>query len=87
MSAIFSCREAARLASEAQDRVLPMRQRLALRMHTMMCGACRTYKRQIVFIDSVFTLRAKHGKPDIPASVALDAAARERIRARLMHGA
>jgi len=87
MSAVFSCREAARLASEAQDHVLPMPKRMALRMHTMMCAACTAYKRQIIFIDTVFTLRAKHGKPDLPTSEGLDSAARERIRARLMQGA
>ncbi len=83
MSAVFSCREAARLASEAQDHALPMRQRMELRMHILMCAACRAYERQIIFIDSVFRLRARHGKPDLPTSEGLDAAARERIRARL----
>ncbi len=83
MSAVFSCREAAKLASQAQDRVLPMRQHMALRMHTMMCAACRAYERQIIFIDTVFRLRAQHGTADLPTSAGLDAAARERIRARL----
>lgn len=83
MSAIFSCREAARLASEAQDHPLAMRQRMALRMHTMMCAACRTYERQILFIDQVFKFRAGRGDPSMPTSDGLDAAARERIRARL----
>lgn len=86
MSAIFSCREAARLASEAQDHPLAMRQRMALRMHTMMCAACRTYERQILFIDRVFKVRAERGEPSVPTSEGLDAAARERIRAKLKQG-
>lgn len=86
MSAIFSCREAARLTSEAQDHPLAMRQRMALRVHTMMCAACRTYERQILFIDRVFRLRAERGEPSVPTSDGLDAAARERIRARLKQG-
>lgn len=85
MSALFSCREAARLASEAQDHALLWRQRLALRLHTVMCATCRAYARQIVLIDTVFRLRAKCGKSDLPTSEGLDAAARNRIRARLMH--
>ena len=85
MSAIFSCREAARLASKAQDHALAMPQRMALRMHTLMCATCRSYERQIILIDTVFRLRATHGKPDLPTSEGLDAAARERIRARLAH--
>jgi hypothetical protein len=86
MSAIFSCREAARLASEAQDHPLAMRQRMALRMHTLMCAACRSYERQILVIDRVFRLRAARDEPSIPTSEGLDAAARERIRARLKLG-
>lgn len=86
MSAIFSCREAARLASEAQDRPLAMRQRMVLRIHVLMCAACRSYERQILFIDRVFRLRAERGDPSIPTSDGLDAAARERIRARLKQG-
>lgn len=86
MSAVFSCREASRLASEAQDHPLAMRQRMALRMHTMMCAACRSYERQILFIDRVFKLRAQRGEPTIPTSEGLDAAARERIRAKLKQG-
>ena len=83
MRAIFSCRAAARLASEAQDHVLPMSQRLALRMHTMMCAACRAYEHQVMFIDTIFRLRAKHGISDLPTSEGLDTAARKRICARL----
>lgn len=86
MSAIFSCREAARLASEAQDHPLAMRQRMTLRMHTMMCAACRTYERQILFIDQVFKLHAQRSEPALPTSDGLSVAARERIRARLKQG-
>jgi hypothetical protein len=86
MSAIFSCREAARLISEAQDHPLVLRQRMTLHMHRMMCAACRSYERQILFIDRVFQRRAGHGEPSIPTSEGLDAAARERIRARLVRG-
>jgi hypothetical protein len=35
MSAVFSCREASRLASEAMDHPLALHQRAALRMHLL----------------------------------------------------
>ncbi len=83
MSAMFSCREAARLASEAQDHPLSLPNRVALRVHLVMCGACRAYQRQIIFIDTVFRRRAELGDPDLPTSEGLDAATRERIREKL----
>jgi hypothetical protein len=83
MSAIYSCREAARLLSEAQDHPLRLRQRVALQIHTGLCSACRAYARQIRFLDEVFALRSASGAADLPSSEALGAAARERIRARL----
>jgi hypothetical protein len=87
MSAVFSCREASRLISESQDHPLVMHQRIALRIHTLLCAACRSYERQIIFIDEVFRLRALKGNPDLPTSESLDDAARERIRIRLAdHG-
>ncbi len=83
MSAVFSCREASRLASEALDHPLSLRQRMALGMHTMMCTACTSYAAQITFIDTVFRRRAQTGAPHLPTSESLDVAARERIRAHL----
>ena len=83
MSAVFSCRESTRLASEALDHPLTLRQRMALRTHTVICSACRKYAAQISFIDAVFRDRARRGAPHLPSSEALGAAARERIRARL----
>jgi hypothetical protein len=83
MNALFSCREASRLASEALDHPLAVGQRMTLRMHLLMCAACRAYERQIHFIDRTFRLRARGGNPYLPIGDGLDPAARERIRAKL----
>ena len=83
MSAIFSCREASRLISLARDRPLVLGERAALRLHRLMCGACRCYDAQLRLIDEAFRRRAAAGHPDLPVSEGLDAAARERIRARM----
>jgi anti-sigma factor ChrR (cupin superfamily) len=44
---MLMCREATRLISEGLDRRLPWWQRISLRFHVMMCGACHAYKKQI----------------------------------------
>lgn len=48
-----------------------------------MCAAGRAYEPQIILIDVVFRLRAKHEKPDFPTSAGLDDDPRECPRARL----
>ena len=77
MSAIFSCREASRLASTAVDRPLPLARRLELRLHLAMCAACRAYRRQIGAIDRL--VRAHGSGPGGDSEIRLDPEARRRI--------
>lgn len=42
-----SCAESTRLLSEAQERPLSGGERVALRWHLLMCGACRRFERQL----------------------------------------
>lgn len=42
-----SCEEVARLASEALDRRLTLRERIAMRMHFTICYFCRRYHDQL----------------------------------------
>jgi len=42
-----SCRESTRLMSEARERPLSVRERMALRMHLAVCSGCRRFNRQI----------------------------------------
>lgn len=83
MSALFSCREAARLLSARQDRPLVLHERLSLSLHQAMCSACRAYSRQIRLIDHSFAIRARKTEDPVPVSEALGDAARERIRSAL----
>lgn len=85
MTAIFSCREASRLVSEAQDRRLRRRERLALRLHTMMCGACRAYARQLAWLDGL--LRSRRDATALGEQPVLDAAAKQRLKAGLRDAA
>lgn len=45
-----TCKEAHRLVIERQDRLLSLRERIALRLHLILCGACRRFAAQIVFL-------------------------------------
>jgi hypothetical protein len=45
---MLSCKQVAKLISDSFDRQLPMRERMALRVHLWMCGMCSCYLRQMV---------------------------------------
>ncbi|MBU6411436.1 MAG: zf-HC2 domain-containing protein [Verrucomicrobia bacterium] len=41
------CKEIAALVSGSMDHQLPLRQRLSIRLHVMMCSLCRRYEKQL----------------------------------------
>jgi hypothetical protein len=45
-----TCKEVHRLVIEGQDRKLPFTERIAVRVHLMMCGACRRFEAQMEFM-------------------------------------
>ncbi|MBK5966699.1 hypothetical protein CCR95_22125 [Thiocystis minor] len=47
---MMNCKQATRLMSENLDRPLRWRERIALRLHLLMCGGCRNFKDQIAFL-------------------------------------
>jgi len=85
MSPVFSCKEASRLASEAHDRRLGLRERWALRIHTAMCSACRAYGRQLALLDDLVRRRGRSSAGGLSQREHLDPAAKERIRQGLRH--
>lgn len=62
---MMMCKEATRLMSLKQDRPLTFQERLSLRLHLTMCGACRECDRQ-------FALLHKAGQHKAPASDDID---------------
>jgi hypothetical protein len=76
-----SCREATRLQSKALDRKLPLRQRLGLRIHLLLCKWCRRYGKQITFLRSATRQHGHEDQPLPPRTLSLEA--RERIKQRL----
>ncbi len=56
---MISCQEATRLMSEAKDRPLGTKEKLALKMHLTICTGCRNFDKQINFIRSATRAFAK----------------------------
>ncbi|WP_137718820.1 zf-HC2 domain-containing protein [Methylobacillus flagellatus] len=80
---MLSCKQASQLISQSLDRRLSLRERLALRLHLLICDVCERFRQQLLLLrDMVHKLRC-HAEQD--ADVQLTAAARQRIAARLEH--
>ena len=47
-----TCKEVSALVIAQQDRVLPWRDRLALRLHMAVCAACPTFERQVLTMQN-----------------------------------
>jgi hypothetical protein len=47
---MMNCKQATELMSQAQDRLLSRRERIALRLHLLICKGCSNYNRQLAFI-------------------------------------
>ncbi|TLF51761.1 zf-HC2 domain-containing protein [Halomonas urmiana] len=50
---MMMCKEATRLMSLRQDRPLGFQEKLSLRLHLAMCGACRECDRQFTLLHGV----------------------------------
>lgn len=56
-----SCREVTRLLSEAQERSLGLGERASLRLHLMMCAACRNFGQQMDSLRQISRAYARGG--------------------------
>ena len=81
---MLSCKESARLISDGLDRGLSPWVRLSLRLHLMMCSACRVYRQQIQTLNKLIFERSAGGWliPTLEAQ-SLSDDARRRIKAAL----
>src|SRR5690349_12034524 len=76
-----SCKEAARLQSEAMDRKLSLAQRFGLRLHLLLCKWCRRYGAQLKFLRSAAHRCEEHVSGESPQRLSPEA--RERIKQKL----
>jgi hypothetical protein len=77
---VISCKEAAELASQSQDRSLNLTERFALRFHTFRCKLCARYAQQLRFLRDACERIDDDGAQACPQ---LPDDARERIQQRL----
>ena len=78
---MMTCKEAAQLISESKDRKLPLRSRMGLRFHLVMCKLCMGYKKQL---DLISHLSSRAGDAVMNASSGgLTSDAKERLKERL----
>jgi hypothetical protein len=72
------CNEAIRSLSDAMERPLPFRRRIALRLHFLICVWCRRYHEQIGLIRT----RLRGTEPELPDNpdARLPDEARERLK-------
>ena len=75
------CTQATRLISESLDRELPLRLRIAIRVHQLSCSGCRRYRRQIEALRAALARRLRNGA-GLPSEEAagLSPEARQRIK-------
>lgn len=50
---MLNCRQATQLLSERLDRELTTKEKLALKMHTTICSACRRFGQQVEEISHI----------------------------------
>lgn len=44
---MITCREATQITLKAEDRSVPLAERLSVRLHQRICGNCRRFARQV----------------------------------------
>ena len=47
---MLNCKQTTELLSQSLDRPSTFRERLAMRMHLLVCHGCRNFKQQLAFI-------------------------------------
>ena len=77
---MLSCKQTAELLSRGLDEHLPLTQRMALRIHMLMCRACRQYEKQLHFIRRAARRLSQATEHGDQAATPLSPEARERIR-------
>ena len=84
---MITCEAAARLMSESLDRRLPLGQRMALRMHLLVCKLCPRFWRQLLFLRNATGRFVKEAEREVPfPSESLSMDARERIKRAVVAG-
>ncbi len=77
---MLSCEQTSELLSRGLDQHLPFTQRMAIRIHLLMCRACSQYEKQLHFIRRAARRLSQATEHGDQAATPLSPEARERIR-------
>jgi len=77
---MLSCEQTSELLSRGLDQHLPFRQRMAVRIHVLMCRACTQYEKQLRFIRRATRRLSQGTEHGGQAATPLSPEARERIK-------
>jgi len=47
---MITCKEATKIALQAEDRAVPLAERLSMRLHQRACSNCRRFQRQLALM-------------------------------------
>ncbi len=61
-SILLSCRKATELVEKKQIAGLSCKEKLQLGLHKAMCGACKNYEKQSLYIDVLLKKRGHHNR-------------------------
>ena len=75
------CHDITRLISESLDRPLPLRTRIAMRIHYLICVWCERYRHQLGFLREAMKSCPEHDAETKPAK--LPPGAKARLKTRL----
>jgi hypothetical protein len=73
------CHDITRLISASMDRPLPLRTRLAMRIHYLICVWCERYRNQLGFIGKALRSCPEKGAAEMKGSLSPDARTRLKI--------
>jgi hypothetical protein len=79
---MMNCRQTSQLLSQSQDRPLFLMERLSLRLHLLLCGACQRFAQQLRFLrQAVVALDARAAQD---GTIKLSDSARAQIKQALL---
>jgi hypothetical protein len=81
-----NCRDIALLLSQSLDETLPVRKRLAVKIHLFICRECKTLRKHLLFLKDAAEKLGLDTIPPLPRSreAALSPEFRARLRASIL---
>ena len=75
-----TCKELSELITQGLDTRLPLRKRIGMRLHLMMCTGCRRVEKQLRFLNDLVRRHFGAIEPEVGPESGLSDEARARIR-------